>query len=800
MIKNYLKIAYRNLIKHRTNSAVSIVGLSIGIACFLLLATYIFHELRYDDFQENKDRIARVNLMYQSGGGEAVNVAMTPTGLGPVFSREFEEIEKAVRIYFMSGNVPVKYQDKVLNERGLFFTDSTFFQVFSFPFVVGDPKTALSQPNTIVLDQTTAKKYFGSENPIGKTVELNGKYNLQVTGVVADVPSYSSIKFHGLASYSTLPRSRSEAFDSANEYTYLLLKPQASWTSLQRKIDRYVKDHLNDAQNPDSKLGFNLEKFSRIHLYSEVSAGLESPGNHRYVKILSVVAILILLIACINFVNLVTARSVVRAREVGVRKALGAERSQVFGQYLYECGIITLTSMIVGFVIATLAFPSLSNLTSTRLNLGVWPGASLPVFAVAVFIIVTILAGLYPAAVLSRFEPIKVLKGNMFSPKGGNRLRSFLVVFQFSVSVLFIVGTLVANQQMNYIRNKKLGVDPSQIVVLDLGTGIPSQKIASIKQALLSNASVKSVSASYDTPLNIQGGYSISAADKPEGFEMSITAIPVEKDFVKTLGMKLVVGEDFSDADILKANVDSFALREYPFILNESAAKALGWKPQEAIGKMVNMNGRRGPVKAVAEDFHFRSLHEKIGPIAMIPEYDYFGKLLVKTSGTEASENVIKNLWTANFPGMPLELHFLNEEFDTMYQAENRVSSLLTIFSGITILITCLGLFALIAFIVQQRTKEIGIRKVLGATATNVVVLLSQEFVKLTLIALVIASPLAWYVMNEWLGGFAYRINIGWWVFALTAIISLAVAFFTVGFQTFKASLANPVKSLKSEL
>ncbi len=528
---------------------------------------------------------------------------------------------------------------------------------------------------------------------------------------------------------------------------------------------------------------------------------MEVSGNYKYIYILSGVAILILVIACINFINLVTARSAVRAREVGVRKVMGAARFQLFRQYLFECGIITISSIFVGIIISFLGFPALSNLTGSILNFSVWPAYSVGLVLLLLAILVTLLSGVYPAAVLSGFEPIKVLQGKVLSKANGSGLRSFLVVSQFTVSLLFIIGTIIANQQLSYIQNKNLGINPSQIIVLDLSTGISSGKLASIKNELLNNSSVESVTASYDSPVSVGGGYTITAKDKPPGFIMNITAIPVEKDFVPTMGMKLVAGENFNETDILQATKDSAELRKFAFILNESAVKALGWTNNNAIGKSVNMNGREGEVRAVAKDFHFRSLHEKIGPIAIIPEYNYFGKMMVKISGDKTPQALefLEQNWKTNFPLRPFEYHFLNDEFDEMYKAESRVSSILGLFSTITILISCLGLFALVAFISQQRTKEIGIRKVLGATAPSIVILLSKDFIKLMLIAVVIASPLAWYFMNQWLLDFAYRIEINYWVFVLAGVIAVAIALLTVSFQSIKAALMNPVRSLKSE-
>jgi putative ABC transport system permease protein len=544
-----------------------------------------------------------------------------------------------------------------------------------------------------------------------------------------------------------------------------------------------------------------LEAFNRIHLYSNVSAGMEVSGNYKYVYILSGVGLLILIIACINFINLVTARSAVRAREVGVRKVMGAARTQVFRQYLFECGLITLAAIFVGLVIALLGFPIISNISGNTLGFGIWPSTSVILLLFALAISVTLLSGLYPAAVLSGFEPIKVLKGKVLAANSGSGLRSALVVFQFTVSILFIIGTIIANQQLHFIQNKNLGLNPSQIIVLDVGSGISAMKLEAMKNELLNNPIVKSVTASYDSPVNVQGSYTITASDKPQNFQLNITAIPVEKDFVPTLGMRLLAGQNFNNTDILQATADSFALRKYAFILNESAVKALGWTTQNALGKMVNMNGREGAVKAVAEDFHFRSLHEKIGPIAIIPEYSYFGKVMVKIAGNESTQAIelLKKNWKENFPMRPFEYHFLDQEFDEMYKAETRVSSILAVFSGITILISCLGLFALIAFISEQRTKEIGVRKVLGASVASIVMLLSKDFVKLMLIAIAIATPAAWYAMDKWLADFAYQVEMSPWTFGIVGLAAILIALFTISFQSIKAALMNPVKSLKSE-
>ncbi|SDH49473.1 putative ABC transport system permease protein [Dyadobacter soli] len=803
MLQNYIKIAIRFLWKYKTNSFVSIAGLAFGISCFLMLATYIVHEFRYDRFFENNDRIARINLFYQYGEGEASNIALTPTAVAPTFKREFQEVEKVARIYPFSvnGSVAVRNGDQVYQENKVVFADSTLFDIFSFPFIEGNKSTALSHPNSVVIDQSTARKYFKDQKAVGKTISMDERYNLLVTGVISDIPSYSHIKFNCVGSYTTLPRSKNEVFNSANDYTYVLLRPNVSMARFQDKVNAFVRKNLGNPNDPASKVRLDLEKLTDIHLYSTVSNQMEASGNSRYIYILSGIAVLILLIACTNFVNLVTARAAIRIREIGVRKVIGAVRSQLFMQHMFESSLTAIVSTILALVITFIGLPELSLLTGSSLSLSVWPGSSFQIGLVVLVIVITLISGAYPAAILSGFQPAKVLKGNRSLMSDGVGLRNVLVVFQFSVSMLFIIATLIANQQLDFIQNKNLGLNPEQIIVVDMSSGIPPAKLESIKGDLMAQTSVKSVSASYGSPLDIQGGYAISAQDKPTGFYIDITAIPVEKDFVQTMGIKLLIGETFSATDIAQVTQQGEELRRFAFLLNESAVKAMGWSPTQAIGKEVNMNGRQGRVKGVLKDFHFRSMHEKIGPIAIIPEYDYFGKLLVKTTGADATQaiSLLAKSWKKNFPLRPFEYHFLDQEFEQMYQTEARITQILRVFSSVTILISCLGLFALIAFMSQQRTKEIGVRKVLGASIASIIMLLSKDVIKLIIIAVLIASPLAWYAMHHWLNDFAYHIEIGAATFVFASIIAIVITLATISFESIKAALMNPVKSLKSE-
>jgi putative ABC transport system permease protein len=476
-------------------------------------------------------------------------------------------------------------------------------------------------------------------------------------------------------------------------------------------------------------------------------------------------------------------------------------RGQLFSQFIIEAGIITLLSLLIGFALLTVLLPLFSNFTGQQLSLQTWNLSWLAMALVTLFVLVTLLAGTYPSLYLSAFKPIATLKGGSSIQAGGNTLRKSLVVFQFVVSVFFIISTLIAGNQLRFIQSLDTGINREQVLVLDIG-GMPYSKIESFKTEINQQPGVSGSTASYDSPVNVGGGYSINVAEgKNSDFNLSVTAIPVEKSFTKTLGIKLIAGSDLDLGDEQQVLDTASAKRRYSFILNEKAIKAMGWKPEEAIGKKIGLNGRTGTIKAVAKDFNFASLHEEITPIVMFPEYDWFGKLLVKTSGKNTANTIaaVEKQWHKFYPDSPFEYHFLDEEFEAMYKADQRTGSILTAFTVVTIFISCLGLFGLAVFSTRQRIKEIGVRKILGAGVASIVGLISFDFLKLVLIAILISSPIAWYAMNTWLQDFAFRITISWWVFAIAGSTAALIAFLTVSYQSVKAALSNPVKSLRSE-
>lgn len=794
MWRNYLKTAVRNLIKRKLYSLINITGLAAGIACFVLLALYLQNEWTYDKFHVNAAQLYRIRTDYGEKDQPMVHTAVTFNALKNVI-KEYPETKNVARVY--PSPTTVKYGDKVANEQRFLYVDPAFLQMFTFPLLSGNSATALSGPNMVVVSASMAKKYFGTTDVVGKALKINDKREYLITGVAADAPANTHLKFDFLASYSSL--GIKDNWNAPNYYTYVQLADNATAAGLHNRLAFLVKDMMKDAPNSGATMDFIPEQVTGIHLYSIAGNSTEQGGDLRYNYILAIVAVLLLLIAGINFMNLATARSAERGREIGVRKALGAVRGQLFWQFIAESTLITGCAMVIGVLLALLLLPSFNNMADTRLVLGWTQGYRIYALLGLVFVATAFLAGTYPAVFLSGFRPVQVLKGRMTYAAGGN-IRKTLVVFQFAASVFFIICTLVVGNQLRYIQHKKIGLDRSHVLVLS-GDHLNSQMFEALKGRLSQQAGVAGVSASYDSPVAVAGGYGIGNVEgKPPGFSMNITAIPVEKDYLHTMGIQLIAGNDFSHADIQDV-LKPDSIRVYHFFMNETAIRQLGWKPEEAIGKRLAMNGRVGSVQGVMRDFHFASMKSKIEPIIVFPEYDYFGEILIKTTGHNDPQTIagIGKIWNDFLPGTPFDYHFMDDDFNSLYKAEFRTSTILTAFSTVVILVSCLGLLGLVAFTAEQRTREIGIRKVMGASVTNVIALLSKDFVKLVLIALLIAAPIAWYVMHHWLETFAYRTSLSIWIFLLAGMIAMVIALLTVSLQSVKAALANPINSLRAD-
>ena len=796
MIRNYFTIALRYLQKNKLYAFVNIIGLAIGITSCILIGVYIWHEQSFDRFHKNGDRIARVTWEYNFD--DKINkVALTGTKVGPEFKRNFPEVQAYVRT--MKYPRVIAYRDKLFDEKNFFYADSAFFSTFSFPLISGDAAKVLDAPDKLVITQAMAKKYFGSADPLGQTVKVGVK-DFLITGVAADVPDNSQIQFDFVGTFTSLNASKTEKWNEANYITYLLLKHQNDIQTVQTKIDNYSKTVLKKEMEltGNAYSRFHLESLASVHLRSELD-GFEPNGNRLYIFVLGAVAILILLIACVNYTNLSTAQSAGRSAEVGMRKVLGAGRNQIFYQFISESFLLTIVSIVLAVGLSALLLPYFNQLSGNQFYASVFYKPQVLLLLLVLGLSVAFIAGAYPAVILSGGKIINILKSG-FRFTGSNTLRRSLIVFQFVISIFLIVATIVILQQLSYIQSKDLGYNKEQVVVLPIDNTI-LQKYDDIKIALASNSNITSVSGAYEEPTHIGWADGLSkGAEWNEANKIFINAIPVDENFIGTLGLKIIAGSDYNQTDVKQFDTsDGGRNLHHTYILNESAVRAFGWTPQEAIGKMVT-KGTSGPIKAVVKDFHFRSLHEPIGPLAIFLDKRMLGTMFVKVSGNiPAALSFLEKTWKERITHRPFEYHFLDEDYDALYKAEQKTAGVFTAFASIAIILACLGLFALTAYTMVQRTKEIGIRKILGATVSNILSLVSKDFIKLVVIAFVIASPIAWFATNKWLGNFAYRIPIHWWVFALAGVATLLIAFITISLQAIKTAMTNPVKNLRTE-
>jgi putative ABC transport system permease protein len=797
MIKHYFRIAWRNLLKNKVFSAINVVGLAVGLTCCLFMTLYIKHELSYDNFQPNGNRIARVIMEY-SFSGKVNKGNYTSTKVAPSFTRNFPEVEAAVRM-FLATRV-VKHEEKLFTEKKFMYADSTFFKAFSHQFVTGSSKAALNGPNKVVLTESAANKYFDNEDPVGKILKIGSSgVDYEVTGVMKDYPSNSQMRFDFLASFSSLGVIQETTYWDANYTTYFLLKDEGSIASLQAKIPSFMKKEMGIDVNGNDYVTFWLEPLKTVHLYSEYQ-GFEPNNSITYVYIVGAVALLMLLIACFTYINLSTARSIERAKEVGVRKVVGAFKKQIFWQFISESFILSFCALLLSILTVMLLLPFFNQLTDKELTVSSLYSLVIAGFAMLVILSISLLAGSYPALILSRFQPVKVLKGAFKNSSSGLTLRRSLIVFQFVISVFLIISTFIIRNQLNYLQTKNLGYDREHVIVLPADSKI-QEKIATIKSVFKSNPNVLHVSRVAHNPTNIQGGYNMRRDDMPEETQIMVTANPVDEEFVKTTGLRILAGSDFTEQDMKDVMKDKQEEKTYHYVLNEAAAKELGWTPQEAIGKKMFLgNHRPGYVRAVVNDFHFTSLHTPIKSLVLFNE-QWMTNMLVKVSGKDMEGTLafLQSKWKEVVPFRPFEYNFLDENYDKLYSSELRLGKVLTIFAAIAILLACLGLFGLSAFVIQQRTKEIGIRKVLGASVSNVVTLLSKDFVGLVILSMLIAFPLGAWLMHKWLQDFAYRINISWWMFAVAGVLALLITLITISFQAIRAALSNPVKSLRTE-
>ena len=800
MFRNYLKTAFRNLRKNKLYSAINIFGLTVGLAACLLIGVYIDHELSYDQFNVNADRIGRATMEYKFSG--TVNsTATTGTKVGPQFKRIFPSIEEYVRT-FISHNV-VQTGDKMFDEPRILYADPAFFKVFSFHLIKGNAATALDAPDKIVLTRSIAKKYFGDEDPLNKIINT-GKKSLRVSAICEDVPENSQLKFDFATQFLNLGNNvKEEVYWNANWITYFLLRDKKSIPQLQRQAAEY----MNTAQvrtearieNKDDYLTIKIEPLTKVHLYSPV-AGFEPNGNIRYIYIFAAIAFLILIIACANYTNLATAQSAGRSAEIGMRKVMGASKPQVFRQFIGESFVITFMAAILAFGVSIFLIPYFNNISGKQFTAGTML-RPLPIISLVVFsVLVSFFAGLYPALILSGTQILNVLKKGFSFTGGRNMLRKTLIVAQFGISVFLIIYTVIIMQQMRYMQTKNLGYDKDHVVVLPIG-GSMLTNFKTLKDAFQQVRGVEGVTASYETPEFVEWGDGITAIDEKGKHEISLNAMPVDLDFTKTMRMQLVAGRDFQESDFSMMdttnNGQNFHL---PYIINEALANKIGWTPQVAIGRTIN-KGVDGPVVGVVKNFNFSSLHDPIGPLVIILGRDFSRDFMIRIAGNDIQSTIgrLEMVWKQRITDRPFNYHFLDEDYNKLYLSEQRSSALFGVAAALAIILACLGLFGLAAFTTVQRTKEIGIRRVLGANVGSITLLVAKNFLKLIGLAILMAVPLAWWAGNKWLQDFAFRIPVQAYVFIATAVVTSLIALCTVGYHAMRAALMNPVKSLRTE-
>ncbi|GAB3936492.1 ABC transporter permease [Larkinella terrae] len=794
MLQNYIKVTLRTFWKNKLFSGLNIVGLGIGLASVWLMALYVFDELSFDRFHAKADRIVRVVQYIQWSGGN-IKLAPTSAPFAPALKNDYPEVEKTVR-FNPEGGGQITYNDKKIDVNDIFFTDPSVFEVFTYPFLYGDPASALTKPQCIVLTKSVAQSLFGDpQKAVGKVVLFSNNFPNTVTGVIEDVPTNSHLHFHALRS---LPTNYTGGWQNSELFTYLLLTEGSDFKTLEAKMpgffQKYLKKELGDV---DYRI--ELQPLTSIHLNSHLDYEIGANGSARTVSIFSVVAALILVIACINYVNLYTARSLKRTREVGVRKAIGSFRQQLIGQFLAESMLMTFVAGLVSTGLISIALPYFNQLADKQLSIDSLPNTFLIISALS--LAVGALSGLYPALLLSGYRPVSALRGQLGDQSGSLFFKKSLVVFQFVATIALIACSGIVYRQLNYVMHKDLGFNKEQVLTFHISSQETRLRVEALKEALMRNPLIENASAA-SNPIgnnNIGGnGMFFEQNGAISASTQAVQKFTVDPDFLKTMEIKLVSGRNFSES--FKSDLTDAVL------VNETLVKKLGWT--NPVGKRVkyyidnDKNTAEARVVGVVKDFHTYSLQHKIEPLVLqMPAPADKDNLYVRIQPAKVTEALafIRSTYRTFDPANTLDFHFLDENFSKQYKAEQKQGEILLTFTILAVIIACLGLFGLTAFAAEQRTKEIGVRKVLGASVSSIVLLLSKDFLKLVVISILIASPLAWYAMSQWLQSFEYKQAPAWWVFALAGFLSLVVALLTVCFQSIKAALTDPVKSLRSE-
>ena len=802
MFINYLTVALRNLLRYKGYSAINVLGLAIGIACCVLIMLYVQDELSYDQHHEKNDRIYR---LAESAvvAGRSIEAAVTPPPWAPVLAKDYPEIEQITRIKPPNSRWLIRYQQNRFYEKNFVFADSSVFDIFTIPLVQGNARSALAEPHTVVLSESMADKYFGDDNPIGKVITGDDLYKFTITGVMRDLPKNSHFHFDFLASYASLapnnlygePTTMQNQGFSHDLYTYLLLKEGYAPEDLERKLPGFLEKHLGDQLDGTGiEARPFLQPLPDIHLHSNLEGEIEPNSDVRYVYIFSSLAVFILLIACVNFMNLSTARSARRAQEVGIRKVLGAHRNQLIKQFTGESILFSLIALVMALGLVHVLLPQFNLLSGKALEMDYQSTWLVPVL-VAIALVTGIVAGGYPAFILSSFRPVAVLTGALKAGATHSFLRKILITFQFIISIVMIVGTIVVLDQLEYMQNKNLGFEKEHVVVVRMPDDEVLKGYRAYKNAVLQYPEIVNVSTSTSVP----GGQPSLNLVTPEGVQEDESpvyqVIWADFDFVETLDIKIASGRKFSTA---------FATDSSACLINETAVRSLGW--ETPIGKTIRFTGAPDTnpshtVIGVMADFHNQSLRQRVEPLMVLFNApSVFMVIRIQEQNLSRGMEVLHDQWRQTYPNHPaMDYSFLDEDLEQLYQAERRLGSVFIIGAALSILIACLGLFGLSSYMAEQRTREIGIRKVLGATIPNVILLLSRDFTKLILLAFVIGAPVSYYAMGTWLEDFPYRIDLSAWVIMFSGLTALVIAWLTVGYQALKAATANPVNAVHGE-
>lgn len=804
MLRNYIKIAWRSLLKNRSSFILNCSGLAIGIASCMLIAIYVWDELSYDKFYDQSEHIARV-VLRGNVNGEELKEAMVAAPVAQTFEKDFPQVKKATRLSKIY-NPQFDYQNTRFENIKAAYADSNFFEVFSLKILKGDQQNPLTNPNSIVLSESEAHKFFGTKNPIGKRLRLQGiDQDLEVTAVFKDIPHQSHIQFDVFVPMSQNERADSNLWVTSGFATYLLLEPGTDLAQLEAQIPSLMKTYMGEQVQQaigisyeefqkNNKIGLFLQPLTEIHLYSDFAPNTElsASGDIKYVYIFSAIALFMLLIACVNFMNLATATATKRSREVGIRKVLGSAKKQLVSQFLTESFITTLFATILAVGLILVALPFFNSLAGKELKLQDFINIESFIVLLGFVVVVSLFSGSYPAFVLSSFKPILALKSKLGTGGSRNSLRSSMVVFQFVISAALILATIVVYKQMQYIQDKKLGYDKDRVIVLRDAYKMGSERVQSYKAELLKSPNIASVSQSAYVPAGETDDH-LRGIFKNNTYLRKFYFYDIDENYIETLGLELLQGENFTSGSTPEAR---------KAIVNEEAAKLLNLG-DDPIGKTFERAADSGnesfTVIGIVKDFHFKSLHHEIDPLVLV--YNPYGGLIVKTKNVAVASvlTTAEQQWDDFNTGEPFSYTFLDESFSHTYSKEQHMGTILSIFTLLTIFVACLGLFGLITFATEQRFKEIGIRKVLGANVSEIVGLLAKDFIKLILIAFLIAFPLGYFFMKRWLEDFAYRIELNVWQFVAAAVITLAIAMLTISYKSIKAALANPVKSLRTE-